>query len=101
MEVNRGGGSPSCGGSRPLLAAWGEPSPPRLAPAGGNGKGGFKFLAAAGFWPLAATIPLHMCHLPASRYCHLKAGIPKYIGGLFLILHVGGGDGVAECMPDA
>src|SRR5207248_2140757 len=32
--------TPSCGGSRPLLAAWGEPAPPRLAPGGGNGKGG-------------------------------------------------------------
>src|SRR5579863_5603176 len=31
---------PSCGGSWPLLPAWGEPSPPRRPPGGGNEKGG-------------------------------------------------------------
>jgi hypothetical protein len=47
--------TPSCGGSRPFLAAWGEPARPGLgieanleigpvvlAPGGGNGKGGVK-----------------------------------------------------------
>ncbi len=57
------------GGNRPR---------PGLPPQGETGKGGSKFLAAAGFWPLAPTIPLHMCHLPASRYRHLKAGIPPF-----------------------
>jgi hypothetical protein len=34
--------------ARSVQASWGEPSPPRLAPGGGNGKGEIKFLAAAG-----------------------------------------------------
>jgi len=39
---------PSCGGSRPGLAAWGEPSRPGFPPEGETGKGEFQFLAAAG-----------------------------------------------------
>jgi hypothetical protein len=52
--MHKGGGSaerfetPSCGGSRPLLAAWGEPARPGLPPEGETEKGEFKFLAAAG-----------------------------------------------------
>src|ERR1017187_6015445 len=40
--------TPSCGGSRPLLAAWGEPSRPGFPPEGETGKGRSNFLAAAG-----------------------------------------------------
>jgi hypothetical protein len=46
--IHKGGGSPSCGGSRLVLAAWGEPLPPRFPPEGETGKGESKFLAAAG-----------------------------------------------------
>jgi hypothetical protein len=50
--IHKGGGSPSCGGSRvhrggpallagaPRAPAWGEPARPGLSPGGGNGKGG-------------------------------------------------------------
>ena len=37
--MHKGGGSPSCGGSRLVLAAWGEPSRPGFPPEGETGKG--------------------------------------------------------------
>ena len=58
--MHKGGGSPSCGGSRQhgggqrfvlarsVPAAWGEPSRPGFPPQGETGKGAFRFLAAAG-----------------------------------------------------
>src|ERR1700683_4322257 len=47
--------TPSCGGSRPLLAAWGEPARPGLPPEGETEKGELKFLAAAGSLPTRHT----------------------------------------------
>ena len=56
--MHKGGGSPSCGGSRQqdacqrfvlarsVLAAWGEPARPGFPPEGETGKGAFRFLAA-------------------------------------------------------
>jgi hypothetical protein len=58
--MHKGGGSPSCGGSRlheacqrfglarSVPAAWGEPARPGFPPEGETGKGAFRFLAAAG-----------------------------------------------------
>src|SRR5271157_409316 len=34
--------NPSCGGSRPVLAAWGEPARPGFPPEGETGKGEFQ-----------------------------------------------------------
>jgi hypothetical protein len=59
--MHKGGGSPSCGGSRPhgacqrfglarnVPAAWGEPARPGFPPEGETGKGAMGFLAAAGY----------------------------------------------------
>jgi hypothetical protein len=56
--MHKGGGSPSCGGSRPhdagqrfglarsVPAARGEPARPGFPPEGETGKGAFRFLAA-------------------------------------------------------
>jgi hypothetical protein len=53
--------NPSCGGSRLLLAAWGEPARPGLPPEGETGKGESKLLAAAGVFVLAVA----SCHAPS------------------------------------
>jgi len=75
--MHKGGGSPSCGGSRGIdacqrswlagsvPAAWGEPARPGFPPQGETGKGGFQFLAAAGYshyaaillWPKGCAVP--------------------------------------------
>src|SRR5438034_8055935 len=74
--MHKGGGSPSCGGSRLVLAAWGEPSRPGFPPEGETGKGAIKppccrrhLLAHYARIPPAYA-------LPASPYGHSKARIP-------------------------
>ena len=76
--MHKGGGSPSCGGSRLILAAWGEPSRPGFPPEGETGKGESKFLAAAGNC-LRVTPESGLSHpLPANPYSHSKADNPIF-----------------------
>src|SRR5712691_4015582 len=77
--MHKGGGSPSCGESRLLLAAWGEPSRPGFPPEGETGKGAIKppccrrhLLAHYARIPPAYA-------LPASPYGHSKARIPTFL----------------------
>src|ERR1035438_2749998 len=71
--------TPSCGGSRPLLAAWGEPSRPGFPPEGETGKGEIKLpccrrhLLALYAWMPPSSHPL------ASPYSHSEAGIPALL----------------------
>ena len=87
--MHKGGGSPSCGGSRQhdacqrfwlarsVPAAWGEPARPGFPPEGETGKGAFRFLAAAGDSHHAACL---WCPSGRAPLCTLGCGAGKLPG---------------------
>ena len=91
--------TPSCGGSRPLLAAWGEPARPGFPPEGETGKGESNSLLPQAIYRGSYTRVRLVRRSPASPYSHSKAGIPKketgmrieavLIGGILVVAAAG------------